>query len=151
MMSKVVLSQASDGKHSLRIDSVCENAQFRRVSGSELHLGSQDLIRLAAYASRIGFQVSSLIIADANLVPLPADEAAELSEDMLSMLHDFGSDELEAAMRDEFSGLYVIAVNLIAAKSGRRISIRRHGYVETSVVNEAEKLLKAAWQELQLT
>jgi len=150
-MSKIVLSPSADGRTGLRISQVDAENVARSVDGHELHMGSQDLIRIADYASARGFKVASFMLADAYLVPLNEDEQAETSDDMVGLLLGFGGDELEAAMRDEYDGLYVIGVNLIASSSGRRISVRRSGYVETSIVQEAERLLESAWRELHLS
>lgn len=151
MMSKVVLSPSPDGGTSLRISSVERGNVERSRIGHELHLGSQDLIRFADFASTRGFRIVSFMLADPYLSPLGDDQQAEISHQLVDILSAYGGDELEAAMRDEFDGLYVIGVNLIASSSGRRISVRRSGYVETSIVQEAERLLQSAWQELHLS
>lgn len=150
-MSKVVLSPSNGDRAGLRIDAVSTESQTRTPAGTELHLGSQDLIRLASYALAHGFQVSSFMVADAYLVPLMSDEEAFVSEEMIVTLSAHGCEELEAAMRDEYDGLYIVGVNLVASSSGMQISVRRRGYVYTSVVQEAEELLEAAWRELHLS
>ena len=150
-MSKVVLSPSPDGRTSLRISNLEPGNTEHSVIGHELHMGSQDLIRFADFASNRGFRISSFMLADPNLSPLIEDEQVEISRQMVELLSAYGGDELEAAMRDEFDGLYVVGVNLIASSSGRRISVRRRGYVETSIVQEAERLLQSAWRELHLS
>lgn len=151
MVSQVVLSPSQDGRPDLHISPVSGVLNSTPASGGELHLGSQDLIRLASYASTHGFRVASFMIADAYLAPISEDEQADVSNQMVKMLEVFGVSELEAAMSDEYDGLYVVGVNLIAAASGRRVIVRRRGYVDTSIVNEAERLLRSAWQELHLS
>jgi hypothetical protein len=151
MVNKVVLSPSADGSVDLRISQVTTTFPARTPAGSELHLGSQDLIRFASYSSDHGFVVSSFMLADAYLVPLGPEEEAEVSAEMVEALALHGEDELEAAMHDEHAGLYVIGVNLIEPSTGMRISIRRRGYIETSIVQEAERLLESAWRELRLT
>lgn len=151
MVSKVVLSPSPGGGTGLRIDALTGPLPARTPAGTELHLGSQDLIRLADYALSRGFTIASFMIADGYLVPLNAKEQIEISDDLVDAMKEYGSDEVEAAMQDEYDGLYVVGINLIATTSGMRISIRRRGYVDTSVVPEAERLLRAAWQELRLT
>lgn len=151
MVSKVVLSPSLGGGAGLRIDDVGAGLPARTPAGTELHLGSQDLIRLAGYAAANGFSVSLFMISDAYLVPLSPDEQSEISDNLVEALRAHGSDEVEAAMQDEYDGLYVVGVELIASASGMRISVRRRGYVVTSTVQEAESLLRAAWRELQLS
>lgn len=150
-MSKVVLSRSRDGVTDLRISQGGLAANGRTLVGSELHLGSQDLIRLAGYASERNFVVSSFMLADAYLFPLGDAEETELSGRMVDILKMYGAEELEAALREEFDGLYVVGVNLIASSSGMRVSIRRQGYVETSITGDAEVLLNSAWRELHLS
>lgn len=151
MVNKVVLSPAANGGVDLRISQVTTTFPARTPAGSELHLGSQDLIRFASYSAGHGFVVSSFMLADAYLVPLRPEEEAAVSAEMVEALARHGEDELEAAMHDEHAGLYVIGVNLIEPSTGMRISIRRRGYIETSIVREAERLLESAWRELRLT
>lgn len=151
MVNKVVLSPSADGSIDLRISAVTTAFPPRTPAGSELHLGSQDLLRFASYSAERGFVVSSFMLADAYLVPLDSDEEAGVSAEMVRVLAAYGEDELEAAMHDEYAGLYVVGVNLIEPSTGMRISIRRRGYIETSIVQEAEKLLASAWRELRLT
>lgn len=150
-MSQVVLSPSVDGRTDLRISQVGAADATGPSRGRELHLGSQDLIRFAGYASERGFHVASFMIADAYLVALSEEEESEISAEMVEILREYGDRELEAAMRDDFEGLYVVGVNLVLKASGRRLSVRRRGYVETSTVPDAEQLLQAAWQELQLS
>lgn len=150
MVSKVVLGASSDGDVGLRIAPVTTPAPGRTPAGTELHLGSQDLIRLAEYARKHNFSVASFMIADAYLVPLGHEEQLELSDEMIEILKTHGGNELEAAMQDEYDGLYVVGVTLIST-SGTRVVVKRRGFVETSVVDEAEQLLRSAWQELHLS
>jgi hypothetical protein len=151
MVSQVVLSPSADGGPGLRIGPVLGGGESPTPKGSELHLGSQDLVRLANFASAHGFVVASFMLADAYLVPLSEDEQAQISGEMIERLKSFGGDELETAMQEDYEGLYVVGVNLIAFQSGMRISIRRRGYVETSIIHEAELLLESAWRELHLS
>ncbi|NQX28300.1 hypothetical protein HQQ81_13210 [Microbacteriaceae bacterium VKM Ac-2854] len=150
MVNKVVLETSADGGVGLRIDAVTGPLPARTPAGTELHLGSQDLIRLADFATFHGFTISSFMIADGHLVPLRPEEESGLSDEMVEAVRNHGGAELEAAMQDEYDGLYVVGVTLIAT-SGMRISVRRRGFVDTSVVQEAEQLLRSAWQELHLS
>lgn len=149
-MKKVVLSPSLDGGTALRISQVRSGSEAHALGG-ELHLGSQDLIRFASYALDHMFSVASFMLADAYFTPMEPDDQTEASVEMVDILKTFGGDELEAAMRDDFDGIYVIGVNLVAPSTGLRISVRRKGYVETSIVQEAEQLLASAWRELHLS
>lgn len=151
MMSQVVLSPSADGSTELHIGAVRSNHETRTPKGSELHLGSQDLIRLAGYAMSHEFVASAFMLADASLVPLSREQQAEVSAEIIELLQIHGAAEVDAAMQDDYSGIFVIGVDLIAIASGMRISIRRRGYVETSIAEEAEGLLKSAWRELRLS
>ncbi len=95
--------------------------------------------------------MSAFMLADAHLSPLSGHKQAKSSAQMVEILGAYGGAELEAAMRDDFDGLYVVGVNLAARSTGLTIRVRRRGYVETPIVREAEKLLASAWQELNLS
>ncbi len=150
MVSRVLLSPSSDGGD-LRIIDFGADLPVKTPAGTELHLGSSDLIRLASYAFVHGFEVSSFKMADAYLVPLKADKQREVSNHLLKVFNAHGSDEVEAALQDEYDGLYVVSVELFSSKSRMPITVSRRGFVNTVVRKEAEKLLKSAWRELRLT
>lgn len=135
----------------LHIDPLKADGATRTEDGRELHLGSQDLIRFAGYAAGQGFVIAGFAIADPDLTPLNTEEQRELSATMVEILMAHGHNELDAAMRDEFDGLYIIGVELISGDSGLRMDVRRRGFIYTSVVEEAERLLNAAWQTLRLS
>jgi hypothetical protein len=124
---------------------------WRTTSGNKLHLGSQDLIRLAAFAAGNGFTVDFFIVADADLTPLNRNLQDKISAVLIEMLHSHGGDEIEAAMREEHDGLYIVGVELISAASGDRILAQRRGLISTSNMAEADNLLDAAWRALQLS
>lgn len=149
MLKKVVLSPSSDGSTRLHIDQI-DSGSIQSTPGNELQLGSQDLIRFAAYAAAHEFKVVSFMISDSYLVPLSEEEQNEVSDSLVDLLNLYGGNEVQNAMQDEFDGLYVVGVNLIDLSNGMRISVRRRGFIQTSIIKEAEKLLSSAWQELEL-
>lgn len=146
-----MLSASTDDDRRLRVAPVSTTDVTRTAAGTELHLGSQDLVRLTAFAASHGYAPSSFMVSDAYLVPLPTDEQDEISDELVSLLRRHGEEEVDAALRNEYDGLYIIGVQLIEQISGMRVSIRRRGFVETSIEKEAEALLQAAWQELHLS
>lgn len=150
-VNQVALVASGDGSSVLRVNQIATADAAHPPSAGELHLGSQDLIRFAGYAATQGFTVSSFMIADAHLSPLNGPAHAEASAQMVEILKTWGGDELEAAMGDDFDGLYVVGVNVVARSTGLPISVRRRGYVVTPIVRVAEKLLSSAWQELKLS
>lgn len=153
MVSKVVLNRSADGGGHLRVAPVltASSAHEPVAPGTELHLGSQDLVRLTSYAMEQGYVVYSYMISDSYLEPLPEDEQLDISKELVRLLKEFGAKEVEAALDDEYDGLYVVGVELIDPKTGMMISIRRRGFVETAIVQEAEVLLQSAWRELHLS
>ncbi|WP_160073389.1 hypothetical protein [Pseudoclavibacter sp. 8L] len=148
MLSQVVLSPSSDGRVDLHISALVAG---KKHDGRELHLGSQDLIRFAAYATTHGANVTSFMLADPYLAPIDPDEEGAVSDEMVRILREYGGSELVAAMGDEFEGMYVVGVDLISPTDGLHLSLRRRGFVETSVVQAAEVLLADAWRELHLS
>lgn len=150
-VNQVALVASGDGIRVLRINQIATADAAHPRSASELHLGSQDLIRFAGYAATQGFAVSSFMIADAHLSPIGGAAHAEASARMVEILRAWDGDELEAAMGDDFDNLYVVGVNVVSRSTGLPISVRRRGYVVTPIVGEAEKLLASAWQELKLS
>jgi hypothetical protein len=147
MMRQVMVRPTAGSGPSLHVDPLGTEDES---SGTELHLGSQDLIRFAGYASAHGFVVSGFDVADAFMTALDEGERVEVSDAMVELLDSFGFEELISAMRDDFDGLYVIGVRLISKDNGMRTDVRRRGFVNTSVVQEAERLLNSAWRELHL-
>lgn len=150
MLNKVVLYPSRDGSARLKV-SQAGQVPAKTIPGSELHLGTQDLIRFADYAQGRGFKVIGFMIADSYLVPLDDDDQESISEDLAGSLNLYGVNVVEAAMNDEYSGLYLIGVNLIDLSRGLRISVRRRGFVDTTIVEEAEQLLQSAWKDLKLS
>ncbi|MEG8035386.1 hypothetical protein QP157_08655 [Sphingomonas sp. LR61] len=144
VVSRAVL-QAAGPAYAVHIPSVVEEANPESKS---FHFGSQDLIRLAGFAQENGFKVSRFSLADSYLTPLEADEERRVSRSMVEILGHFDARELRGAMLDEFDGLYVIGVELISKESGHRLTVRRSGFIDTSAVVEAERLLTSAWQVL---
>ena len=146
-----MLKTSADGVRDLHIDAFNPVPAVRTPPGSELRLGSQDLVRFAAYAFVNQLHVESFQLADPFLMPLNPDDEGEISDDLVEKLQKYGGDEVEAALQDEYEDIYVVGVILISPSSGRRISVRRRGFVDTSITHEAERLLASAWKELQLS
>lgn len=151
VVSQAVVRPSPGADFGLHVDLVPADARLSATTGHGLHLGSQDLIRFAGYATQHGFRVVHFDVADSQLTPLDADDQREVSDAMVAILREYGDEELDAAMRDDFDGLYVVGVELLSLANGLRIDVRRSGYVDTSVVEEAERLLDSAWRELRLS
>lgn len=151
MMSQVIVRPPCGDNSTLHVDPIGPTGATLPKDGRRLQLGSQDLIRVAGYAMDHGFEVAGFLLADAFLTPLDAAEQHDVSNAMVDILKKYGTAELDDAMENDFDGMYVTGVKLISRLQGLRIEVRRRGYVETSVVEEAEKLLESAWRELRLS
>ncbi|MCU4673757.1 hypothetical protein ACFQRL_14275 [Microbacterium fluvii] len=116
-----------------------------------LHFGSQDLVRVAGFAARSGFTLVRFYLADAYLQPLPAGEDEELSDELVEIFQRDGDREVVAALDDDFDGLFVVGIELRSHATGLSMLLRRKGYIDTPVKDEATTLLTAAWQKLHLT
>lgn len=116
-----------------------------------LSLGSQDLVRFAAYAASCGWTLKLLDLAGPQLDPIPAEDQARISAEMLSLLDEYGVAELDAAMTEEFDHLYVSGVHAVHAQTGTTLRLRRRGLVVTTGVPEAEAIICDAWRELRLS
>ncbi|MGK3708689.1 hypothetical protein [Arthrobacter sp. IK3] len=112
-------------------------------------LGSQDLIRFAAYAASNGWPAVSFELGDPALDPIPQEQQDLISSEMLRILGTFGEAELHAAMQDEFDDFYVLAVNTADDQTGHRVKLMRRGVLATSVP-AAQALISAAWRHLRL-
>lgn len=147
MVSRLVLRPGADTPP-VRIEPSSSEAS----TGPSLHLGSQDLIRVAGFAIDHGFRVARFRIADAYLTPLDDDEQREISAELVTILDDFDEDELESALSDDYDGLYIIGVELVSRGTGLRIGLRRSGFVSVSdaELHAAEVLISDAWRELRL-
>lgn len=145
MMRRVTLTSSRDAP--LRFRPLDEAALSSERS---LRLGSQDLIRLSAFAVNHGFLVVRFEISDAYLTALDEQESSLISSDLRTILQDFGGRELVAAMHEEFDGLYIVGVELKSTETHRRVTIRRDGFLDSSTPEEAENLLTTAWKALEL-
>jgi hypothetical protein len=129
-----------------------EQSSSEDPTGTSLHLGSQDLIRVAGFARDNGFRVARFLIADSYLTPLDEDEQREISAQLVTILEQYDADELESALSDDYDGLYIVGVELVSQGTGLRIGLRRSGYVSVSTaeLHAAELLISEAWRELRL-
>jgi hypothetical protein len=148
MVSRLVLRPGT-GDPAVRIERAPEPESADVPS---LHLGSQDLIRVAGFAAANGFQIARFYVSDSYLLPLGDDEQCEISGVLVDVLGEYDAQEVESTMADEYDGLYIVGVELISPTTGLRINLRRRGYISTSVAEEreAELLLSDAWRELRL-
>lgn len=120
------------------------------VDAWRLHLGSQDLIRVAGFAVADGFRLVRFYIADRYLQPLDAHEEEEISDELVRIFEQYDAREVRSALHDDFEGLYVVGIELLSVTSGFRIHLRREGFIDTSVPEEATSLLSRAWRKLRL-
>lgn len=148
MVQRVTIDRSTKGSRALHVGRVRLNDT---ADAHTLGLGTQDLIRLAGYAQDQGFKVAGFDISDWHLTPLGREEVQTVSDSMVSIISQYGARELNAAIRDDFAGMRIVGVKLIDGKSGRRMEIRRKGFIETSQVDMAEKLMTSAWKELMLS
>ena len=150
MVNQVVVRPAG-ATSAVHIDPVTTTSTTPLAGAQTLHFGSQDLIRVADFAREQNYKVARFLVADSYLSPLDESEERQVSDELIDILTTYGGRELEAAMDEEYAGLYVTGVEFVSLTSGLRIALRRRGYVDTSVVDEAERLLNSAWRELKLT
>lgn len=115
-----------------------------------LHLGSQDLVRVAGFAVESGFRLVRFNLADRSLAPLDRDEEEAISDALVSIFEQYDAREVRSALQDEFDGLFVVGIELLSLESGQRIHLRREGYIDTSAPDEATNLLARAWRKLRL-
>lgn len=151
MVAQAIVDHPGPSARLSIVDQPLAALRERSSHSTELHFGSQDLIRVAGFGRDSGFQVARFYIADSYLEPLASDEEHSLSDQFVDILEKFGSAELQSALDDEYQGLYVIGVEMISRATGFRLVVRRRGFVDTSVRDEAEALLNRAWRELMLT
>lgn len=119
------------------------------AAAQHLHLGSQDLIRVAEFASN-DFELVGFDLADRFLAPLDYEEERNLSGELLEIFDEYDAREVRAALRDDYDGIFVVGIQLRSRASGQRIHLRREGFIDTSVPEEATNLLDRAWRRLRL-
>lgn len=120
------------------------------AASQHLHLGSQDLVRVAGFAAAHGFRLVRFYMADRDLAPLDRVEEDEISDALVSIFEQYDASEVRSALHDEYEGLFVVGIELLSLNSGHRIQLRREGYIDTSVPDEATHLLDRAWRKLRL-
>ncbi|WP_417555514.1 hypothetical protein [Microbacterium sp.] len=116
-----------------------------------LHLGTQDLLRVAAFAAGSGFDLVRFYWNDPYLQPLDPVSEDELSREMLDLFERFGEQEALSALDDDFDGLLVVGVEMRSHATGATILLRRRGFIDTAQRDEARDLLTKAWRKLRLT
>lgn len=151
MMGQVVIQPAQSGASELRILPMPNYQSFEPAVGNALKLGSQDLIRLAIFAKNSGHRVTGFMIADRELYRLTTDEEREISDRLVELLNTYGGEEVAAALRDEYRGLYIIGIDIVQRETLTRLSIRRQGIIRTSTESIARSFLQNAWEKLSLT
>lgn len=120
------------------------------INGHPANFGTQDLVRIAGYASRHGFTIELISVTDMYLMLLSEEEIQEVSGEMIAMMNKWGSEEVEAALQDEFDGYYVSMIALKSNATGEIVYLDRKGYVGTDVGSDIQEEFLAALNEGKL-
>jgi hypothetical protein len=115
-----------------------------------LHLGSQDLVRVAGFAAENGFKLVRFYLSDPYLQPLGSAEEQTISDELVEIFNKYDAQEVRSALRGDYEGLYVVGIELLSRETGFRIHLRREGFIDTAVPEIATNLLTRAWQKLRL-
>lgn len=102
-------------------------------NNDKVNMGSQDLIMTAGYLYENNYEILFIEASDSNLEPLSAKTSAIVSKEMIYVLETYGCNELQAAMRDDFDGLYVVDLTVKNRRSERIYSVSRNQIIETNI------------------
>lgn len=75
-------------------------------------VGSQDMIRLSDMATDNYYTIRDFKLANESLDPIEKDRSQAVSAKMKEIICEYGGEELESAMKDDFKGIYVTGIYL---------------------------------------
>ena len=154
MLSQLVLAYA-DGRPRLtekRRDISASWTEYERpeVGVFVPRLGSQDLVRFAAFASAVGVAVEGFEIADSKVRRLDAELERSLSDELVATLREAGQSAALRELDGDFRDYTVVGVKLVDREL-RAVTLRRRGVVDGEEHSAVIALLADAWDELKLS
>lgn len=128
-------------------------AAFGDVEKSQLlHLGSQDLVRVAEFAEQhAGATLARIDTVDLALQPFFKHETEQHSRELVRIFHDYDGREVLSALQDDFSFVVIVGITLTLAGGEAVAHLRREGLITTTAAADTTTLLDRAWRELRLT
>jgi len=113
-------------------------------------LGSSSLLRLAAYASQLGYIVVGVEIRDRAFQFLEPDLSESISEALVTVLRDNNLPAARALLNGDRGPYSVVAIDVVDEED-HDIRVARLGEVEADDGAAVTNLVTRAWVELQLT
>lgn len=144
------------GNHSL---TAVDNADSKDVDAFENvaagryvpRLGSVDLMRLAAGASRFGYYLVGVTIRDRAMHALPDADEERIVEDLVPALREGDFAAAQSLLRGERGPMSVVSVELAGDKDDDDVHVGRMGTFTSTSDSSFEKLMKPAWEKLHLS
>ncbi|QCR39670.1 hypothetical protein C1N74_03995 [Microbacterium sp. SGAir0570] len=113
-------------------------------------LGSQDLLRLAAYAKEHGWDVDKLELADVNLDPIEDEkEESRIQRQLVGALTGQGANAAVQLLLSKYPYLTVLGVHFVGPNH-RGFVIRRNGVTQAEQGASPIDLVRPAWEALRL-
>lgn len=125
---------------------------FGEVKPSQrLHLGSQDLVRVAEFAEKHeGATLTRIETVDLALQPFFKHETEQHSRELVRIFHDYDGREVCSALQDDFCFVTIVGISLTLAGGQAVAHLRREGLITTTAAADTTSLMDRAWRELRL-
>lgn len=113
--------------------------------------GTQDLLTLAHYAMRHGWEVDRLEIQDAITThQIESDQEDSISREIVESLSAQDLAETIRGFVRNFPALSVVGVEFVRSEDDRAVTVRRNGVVDAEDGVSALDVLEPAWRQLEI-
>jgi len=113
-------------------------------------LGSASLLRLAAAARPLGYEVVSVELRDRSMKVLPIEQDEQLRESVVEALRSNDLDTVKELLRGDRGPYTVVSVGLVDLED-RDVEIGRLGVLRSRANDVAEHLFAPLWAKLRLS
>lgn len=115
-------------------------------------LGSVDLMRLAASASKFGYHLVGVSLRDRAMHPLPQHDEENIVEDLVPTLRAGKLADAQRLLRGGRGPMSIVSVELAGEANDDDVLIGRMGtFSATSPTLSFDALVKPAWEKLHLS
>lgn len=114
-------------------------------------LGSVDLMRLAAGASKFGYKLVGVTIRDRAMHALPDADEERITKNLVPALREGNFTAAQSLLRGERGPMSVASVELVGDKGDDNVHVGRMGTFSATSETSFEKLMKPAWEKLHLS
>ena len=114
-------------------------------------LGSVDLMRLAAGASKFGYRLVGVTLRDRTMHLLPQEDEEHIVEDLVPALREGNFTAAQNLLRGRRGPMSVVSVELAGEKDDDDVLIGHMGTFSSTSPSSFDALIKPAWEKLHLS